>query len=358
MRLVPAAKGTVTRMGGGVTRDIYSQGVYFQSDSTTFSYAATCLADGLQQLGIPVFSNIDYHEPLISDFAFIRNCDPELPGQAACLLLDLQETAAFNNKMISIEPLHERFIALCMQDDVSGFCLQGPAAMLCAHENSLRELDGARIPIGFGVSSAMIRRALRVVREQPRTERFLHNFRPSLNQEVRACLDLVLVPALQQHFTVARGTVGGMRWSDEYFRLLASSTACLAYGGCFGQDLGQNDYFRGTKGDEQGLVRYRAPSVVLRWDSWRFWEALVFGCLSVQLDFREYGFKLPVMPENWQHYVGINLADVRRDVERLMDERARLSEIAWNGRIWALENYSPIAVARRFLATVDSLFVC
>lgn len=61
------------------------------------------------------------------------------------------------------------------------------------------------------------------------------------------------------------------------------------------------------------------------------------------------------MPENWKHYVGIDLATIKQDVERIMDEWEKMEEIAANGRLWALEHYSPLAVARRFLQTVDHL---
>ncbi len=336
-------------------RNLYQKGVYFQADSSTFSYAATCLADGLNQLGIPIFSNIDYLEPLITDFSFKRSKDPSLPNKAACLLLDLQETASFNNKIVSIESSHDCFLALCMQDDVCVFCLQGPAALLCTHENRFRDLEGPRIPIGFGLSTAMLRRSIHITPDRIRKKQFLRNFRPSYNQEVRACLDLVLVPVLEELCKVESRLAGSERWSEEYFSLLEENLGCLAYGGCLAQDLSQNDYFRRLESCDHNLVNFHNQTVVLRWDSWRFWEALVFGCAAVQLDFERYGFKLPVMPENWQHYIGINLADVRSDLERMMDERTKLSEIAWNGRQWAIQNYSPVAVARRFLAICESL---
>jgi hypothetical protein len=39
------------------------RGMFFLSDSNSFSFAATCLADGLSQLGIPIHANISYHNP-------------------------------------------------------------------------------------------------------------------------------------------------------------------------------------------------------------------------------------------------------------------------------------------------------
>lgn len=41
----------------------------------------------------------------------------------------------------------------------------------------------------------------------------------------------------------------------------------------------------------------KAPAVVIRWDSFRLWEPFAVGCLTVHLDFDNYGLALPVNPE-------------------------------------------------------------
>lgn len=331
--------------------EIYSRGVYFLADSSTFSYAATCLADGLHQMGVPILANIDYGDLLITDFRFEKCDDISMRENAYCLLVDLQDTRQYYEQMIRLDTPYARTVVLCTQDEVGNFCIDGADAFLCTHENRYRKLAGIRLPIGFGLSSAMIRKSLNLLPNEPRSEGFVYNFRPSLNQNLRASLDLVLLPVMRQHFPVYNDTPRVGRWNDDYFRLLRGSLGCLAYGGTFEQDFSKNEYFllnEQFRTFTSYVERYR-ETILLRWDSWRFWEALVFGCVTIHLDFEEYGFMLPVMPENWKHYVGINLADVRRDVERLMDERHRLPEIAWNGHQWAIEHYSPISVAKRFL---------
>jgi hypothetical protein len=61
---------------------------------------------------------------------------------------------------------------------------------------------------------------------------------------------------------------------------------------------------------------------------------------------------------NWLSHIclcladGLNLEDIKGDVERLIDKRDKIPEITENGRTWALENYSPLATARRFLGYV------
>lgn len=335
--------------------DIYKKGIYFISDSASFSYGAICLADGLNQLGVPIFANISTHDPAVSEFVFLPCADKAKLHQVFCVVIDLQDTRPYYHQAVRFEAPHERTIVLCMQDDVGSFCVDGVSALLCAHENRFREIAGQRIPIGFGLSSAMIRKSADVLLQVPRASNFLYNFRPSLNQHLRAVLDLSLLPVLEKHIPVHQQLTTPGRWNDDYFALLCGSLGCLAYGGAFEQDLSGNDYLMQNERFRAfvSCVKQQRKTVILRWDSWRFWESLVFGCVTLHLDFEEYGFELPVMPENWKHYVGINLSDVKANVERLMDERSRWPEIAWQGRQWAIEHYSPLAVARRFLGNLN-----
>ena len=337
--------------------DWYNKGIYFISDSTTFSYAATCLADGLNQMGVPIFANISYCDPLISDFVFTKISDMSSVRQASCVVLDLQDTRQYYEQTVRFNSPYSCTIAFCMQDDVGNFCADGVDVLYCAHENRFRELAGRRIPMAFGLSSAMIRKSMTLQKCQPRLEKILYNFRPSLNQDLRSSLDLVLLPVLNRHIPVLCKYSSAGRWNDDYYELLRSHAICLAYGGNYEQDFTKNEYFMGNERFRlfSANVKHIQETVILRWDSWRFWESLVFGCVTVHLDFERYGFLLPEMPENWKHYVGINLSDVKADVERLMDERDRWPEIAWQGRQWAIKHYSPLAVGRRFISVLSNL---
>ncbi|WP_347237749.1 glycosyltransferase [Sphaerospermopsis sp. FACHB-1194] len=93
-------------------------------------------------------------------------------------------------------------------------------------------------------------------------------------------------------------------------------------------------------------------STIVQWDSWRFWESLAAGCVTFHLDFDKYGLDIPVMPENWRHYIGIDLDNVPAAIDRIVDEPEILEKIALEGRRWAIENYSPVPTALRFLETI------
>lgn len=127
----------------------------------------------------------------------------------------------------------------------------------------------------------------------------------------------------------------GQRHHPAYYQRLTKSAACAAFGGCVVPDNeGQNFHAEW-------------------WDSWRFWESLVAGCVTFHIDFDKYGVNLPVMPENWKHYIGIDLDNMQATVDRLVEEPEILERISIAGRHWAIENYSPVPTALRFLEIVS-----
>jgi Glycosyl transferases group 1 len=96
------------------------------------------------------------------------------------------------------------------------------------------------------------------------------------------------------------------------------------------------------------------PARSVQWDSFRFWETLCAGAVAFNIDLEQYGAEIPVMPRNWEHYVGVDFDHVDEVIERLTAEPELLARIAAAGREWALKNYSPNAMAERFL-TVTGL---
>ena len=76
------------------------------------------------------------------------------------------------------------------------------------------------------------------------------------------------------------------------------------------------------------------------------------GCVTLHVDFEKYGFELPVMPENWRHYIGIDLDNIPESIARITEQPELLERISAEGRLWAINNYAPKATALRFLETV------
>jgi hypothetical protein len=88
---------------------------------------------------------------------------------------------------------------------------------------------------------------------------------------------------------------------------------------------------------------------IFQFDSWRFWESMVSGCVTLHVDFEKYGVVLPIMPENEVHYIGIDLSNFE-DACRKLKSVEKFEAISCNSQRWVLENYSPKAVAKRLLS--------
>lgn len=101
-----------------------------------------------------------------------------------------------------------------------------------------------------------------------------------------------------------------------------------------------------------GRIDPRPPRLI-QWDSWRFWEGLAAGCLVFNLDLPYYGAELPVMPQPMVHYVPVRTDNIPAVFAALERDPELARRIAAQGHAWALENYSPAALARRFLQTMS-----
>lgn len=151
----------------------------------------------------------------------------------------------------------------------------------------------------------------------------------------------------------------GMRFSQSYYDRLKNSQAVACFCGEMippmpwrnpGQYLvgGNKAKLKRRLFEVLANIDPRAPRSV-QWDSFRVWEAWVAGCATINIDLDLYGPELPVMPENWKHYIGVDLRKPLETVDRLRSDPGLLERVAAQGREWALNNYSPRAMAARLL---------
>jgi hypothetical protein len=147
------------------------------------------------------------------------------------------------------------------------------------------------------------------------------------------------------------------RHSGAYYERLKNAQAIVAF--C-GELIPPTPYFpRYLVGGRRAKINLAAhrllskidprPPRLIQWDSWRFWEGFAAGALVFNFDLPHYGVNLPVMPENFVHYVGLRLDSIDEAFARLRNDPGLAERIAVQGRAWALEHYSPLGLARRFL---------
>ena len=95
----------------------------------------------------------------------------------------------------------------------------------------------------------------------------------------------------------------------------------------------------------------------MQWESFKLWEAFAAGTTVLMPRLESFGMRLPVMPTPWVHYVPISFeaADIDRLVNDLQAGAVNLSKVGREGQRWALEHYTPLAYAKRFVAEVAKL---
>jgi hypothetical protein len=337
-----------------VLRATFARGVYFHGVSGQLTHNAGCLVEGLMDLGIPVrlaaaeFTSRPVSMPLagVDTKAMVS----PLFTDFSAYVVDISHT----NAPAPIQGVDPGRVIYLNQSDVATFCETHPSIpMFATHENLFLSKGGPRFPLAFGLSKGLIAATEHRPNFRARKRQALRNFRPTLNQSLRALLDLTFVPRLETQMPIDRQIHGPAAYTEG----LLNSAVCLAYGGGLYSTITDNPWFRTNAADlmkTHTFARSDAPAFVLRWDSWRLWESFAAGCVTVHLDFEKYGFALPVMPKAWEHYVPIDLDDIAGSAQALMDRSSEWEDIAERGRAFALNHYAPAPTAQYVLNTALS----
>jgi hypothetical protein len=329
-------------------RAAFAKAVYFHAAGGPLTHNAGCLVEGLMDLGIPVklstakitsrpvsmpLKGVDL-TPLVSEpFAGFSG-----------YIADISHT----NQFVTFDGIQGR-LAYLNQSDIASFSrIPDEHLMFTAHENRFASKGGTRHPIAFGLSKGLIAATEKRGDFKTRTRGALRNFRATLNQGLRALLDISYVPLLERHVPIDRRDLT----PDAYISAMLNTSICLAYGGDVYTPIMNNPWFK--KNDPataaaHTFAKLDAPAVILRWDSFRLWESFAAGCLTVHLDFDKYGFALPEMPRAWEHYVPIDLDNIAGSVTAMLDREKEWADIAEQGRAWAVAHYAPQPTAVRVL---------
>jgi hypothetical protein len=353
--------------------------IFFYCCEGVYSPPSICLAEGLKELGIPFYSNINHWkiDPDTEEYLFCY--DPSVAHQdCSIVILDFRwmiNAISFPENFFHSE---RKYVTVCL-DDMDGFTIWNPQLenfdfRFRTHCNSKSIYPSNCLMWVFGLSNRILRETREINNFQNRKKKLLVNFR---NDHMQLIYTKSLLKVRQGYLWVDKGMMTvdnplrqivreqflpliqhilpqddtaedfdkspsdsyhylqwqqtGQRHYPSYYQRLKESVACACFGGAV-----TSSYFTGEP-------------IVEWWDSWRFWESLAAGCVTFHVDFDKYGVKLPVMPENWRHYVGIDLDNMQDTVDRIADDPGILEIISAEGRQWAIENYSPVPTALRFL---------
>lgn len=359
--------------------------VFFYCCEKGYEHLSICLAEGLKELGIPFYSNVNYWQ-ISSDreeYLFCHNTSVS-PQDCSVVILSSQWFMHKNPIPENLFRVGRKYITIYL-DSIDGpklYCglleLEFDFVLRTHYDSNTSYPPNFR-PWSFELSNRVLQETKILPNYSERRRRLLVNFR--IYQERLRLRNWVLkaeagLLTIEQGFIMAdkplrkfvrdhfwsiiqkilpvdetvdepdrppadsyhhlHWTQTGSRHHPNYYKRLKDSAACACFGGWVVPSA--------TTG----------KSSVQWWDSWRFWESLAAGCVTFHVDFEKYGMIVPVMPQNWEHYIGINLDNLEECVERIASDPEILERISTSGRQWVIENYGPIPTAIRFLETIGA----
>lgn len=346
--------------------------IYIFCTGNKLAHCTAVLAQGMLELpGIELHSNLDCRIAVQSSGIFPPkiNLDKIITsnhiGDEDILIIDesreigrvfLEESIRDFYLSVSVIAKRKPVTIFYMSDDANLTKFPDDIRLYISHINSNANLNPSARPLPFVFSLDLLRESERILSlGKPRKKNIINNFNITFNQSVRAVLELALVPTLEKDFAIDYESLSVNDYADR----LATSAAIFAYGGAFYQNPATYRYLRELNKDNEifsatnNFPQLEKRTAVFRWDSWRFWEALAFECPAFQLDFEKYGFMFSVNPKKWEHYIPIDLSlisTISSELRwRLEDNENYLHNLGINARIWALENYHPVNLAKNFL---------
>ena len=346
-------------------------------DKAAYQHQVVVLAEGLKELGIEFWGNINYWlqsemegDYLIRQKEGVNLNDFDLVVFASQLFdydrLDLLPENIFDR--------NREFTSIFL--DCSDFLItpgydkrmRAVDYVLKSQYNQKYTHPSNFVPWQFGPSSRIINSAQPLPFEQ-RNNCTVSNFR--ILHNLRAHFDKNVMPLVYEHYPENSGIPAfdadasmpedyifwqqtGRRHNPAYYRALGANKVVNAVSGYAQKEIltKQNQIVRiVTKVEEKlNILPYDR---VYQFDSWRFWESLVSGSLTMHVDFDKFGIKLPVMPQNKEHYLGVDLNNVN-GIRDVLESEDAVTNIAASGREWVLKHYSPKATTERLSQMLDA----
>jgi hypothetical protein len=345
-----------------------------------YPHSIVCLAEGLKALGISFYSNVNYWQlsPDQEDYLFC--CDSTITADD-CSIVILDCDWFVNNHDFPERLFHHKRNYLTVYFERPADAINLPRNgwqlefrqfdfIFRNHYNYRFKYPLNFHPWAFGLSNRILQETASLPDFRDKKMNLLVNFR--LDHPLRNEIQEKFLPLIQKILkvddTIDKSDTSldtyhslqwhqtGMRHYPRYYQRLNHSVACACFGGLFINPW-PPDSFGPTKFLDRVmnkvLIRLDPrPRRLMNWDSFRFWEALSAGCVTFHVDLEKYGAMLPVMPENWKHYIGLDWSHMGEAIDRITAEPEILESIATQGRQWALEHYSPIPTALRFLEII------
>jgi len=353
-------------------------------DNTGYPHTMICLGEGLKALGIDLYSNINYWRLSPEKEEYLFRHDPSVTHQDCSIVIMNQDWFRVAKKPFpeNLFDSNQKYLTVYMDSD--------DGCKTHSYYPEFRRFDfifkvsynrNFRYPANFypwaqGLSGRMLRELENPPSFQERKRQLLVNFREpyKIKHSVRRIVRKEFLPRIQtvlrvnnvvdslnnfssEPYHYLHWSQTGRRHSPSYFKSLKDTAACACFGGFFvpAWPLDPSTQISRLLKRILSKLEFKSNRIV-DWDNWRFWESLAAGCVSVREDFDKYGCLLPVMPENWRHYIGVDLDNIQATIDKIAADPEILERVGTEGRRWALEHYTPVPVALRFLETISKSY--
>lgn len=367
----------------------FSKGVYFLCPSPSgperacYSHSLVCLAEGLKELGIPVYSNINYWQISTDKNNFLLQKEDDIQKEDCSVVVIDNNWFRSSGKEILKDLLKENRKYIAVYIDASD------GARSNAWEPEFRQFDlilkmhmldkfcypNNFSPWTFGLSKRQISCLKEPVNSVHRKSQFHVNFRNTTIQhsvrrymyrsflgKIEKVLEVdVWESSSNDHIASSQSSNDLLYWNQtgrrhnpQYFEKLSQSLACACFSGFFVFGSPKDHSSKVSRFSKYLFSKFnRRSKSIIQWDSFRFWESLAAGCVTFQADCDKYNFSLPEKPENWKHYVGIDFDNQHDAIEKIFDNPDILHSISKDGREWVMKHYSPVPVAIRLLEMIS-----
>jgi hypothetical protein len=375
---------------------------YVDAGKAHYQHAALVIAEGLEELGIEFYGNIDWwydHEnkqytvrkapegfvpdvELFSCWYVVRNRDTfveKMNLDRINIMLDAQD--GWDTPVLWKEM--ELFDKILHCHSCKPFYKFKHKMSWSLEEHAA--YPAHTVPWNFGLSNRLINMIDKYRAEEVR-DQALMNFRMPYN--VRAKSVEIIPPLIEHKFKVFNNVTdpinliadddlsyddlsywaqSGRRHNEIYFKDINQSKYTFAFCGreydhpiphTIGARIDRNLKRLQVKiHNTFGLPPVENKYIfILQYGGWRLFESFISNTVPLQMDFEWWGMDWPEMPKDGEHYISVKGFRFEEAAKRMLemseDERQR---IANNGREWCLKHYSPKPVAERFLNHVKDI---
>lgn len=311
---------------------------YEASNKANYQQTSILFAEGLTYTNIPFTANIDYYPDISGNYLFKKSrimptvqyivtdrpeaFIPELTSYKdmglKIIIFDTKDEWVRNTSTAHVKLCYRYFMSTCQ--------INVPLIRPLTFTVSKRLISQVRQSIDWSTRKSSIVWSHRVTNHSVRN--YVLNYYKTNNIKVDEYNDNFSIPTNLEELHWWNNT--GRRHSIQYYDYLQDHKFIDAHGG----------YFK------------KADSIC-QWDSWKFWEGFICGCVVISADLDYYKIKLPYPLIPYKHYIPIRYDTIDSSYRKLFAMSDNdLALIAKEGQDYVLKYYNPEHMCKYFLESL------